>query len=106
MCTYNPWVYGAPSGIIKSETPTVNWDSTPLRVFMLSPPHNPEIIQLPVEETKTCYQHSAGLWAGCLDVWLLAGAGNFSLHSCIKTGSGAHPASYPVGTSGTFPGVR
>jgi hypothetical protein len=24
MCTYNPWVYGAPSGIIKSETPTVN----------------------------------------------------------------------------------
>jgi hypothetical protein len=32
-----------------------------------------------------------------------AGAGNFSLHHCIQTGSGAHPASYPVGTGGSFP---
>jgi hypothetical protein len=29
-----------------------------------------------------------------------AGAGNFSLH---QTGSGAHPASYPMGTRGSFP---
>jgi hypothetical protein len=28
-----------------------------------------------------------------------------SLHS-MKTGSGAHTASYPVGTVGSFPGVK
>jgi hypothetical protein len=27
-----------------------------------------------------------------------AGAGNFSLHHRIQNGSGAHPASYPMGT--------
>jgi hypothetical protein len=32
-----------------------------------------------------------------------AGAGNFSLHHRIQTGSGAYPASYPVGTGGSFP---
>jgi len=32
------------------------------------------------------------------------GAGNFSLHHCVQKGSGAHPASYPMGTSGSFPG--
>jgi hypothetical protein len=31
------------------------------------------------------------------------GAGNSSLHHCIQNGSEAHPASYPVGTSGSFP---
>jgi hypothetical protein len=35
-----------------------------------------------------------------------AGAGNFSLHQHIQTGSGAHPASYPVGTRGSFAGVK
>jgi hypothetical protein len=32
------------------------------------------------------------------------GAGNFSLHHRVKNGSGAHPASYPMGTRGSFPG--
>jgi hypothetical protein len=32
-----------------------------------------------------------------------AGAGDFSLHHRIQTGSGAHPASYPMGTSGSLP---
>jgi len=31
-----------------------------------------------------------------------AGAGNLSLHHCVQTGSGAPPASYPVGTRGSF----
>jgi hypothetical protein len=31
-----------------------------------------------------------------------AGAGNFSLHR-FQTGPGAHPASYPLGTRGSFP---
>jgi hypothetical protein len=32
-----------------------------------------------------------------------AGAGNFSLHHRVQTDSGAHPVSYPRGTSGSFP---
>jgi hypothetical protein len=34
------------------------------------------------------------------------GAGNFSLHHRIQNGSGAHPASYPMGTRGYFPGGK
>jgi hypothetical protein len=33
-----------------------------------------------------------------------AGAGNFSLHHRVQNGSGAYPASYPMGTRGSFPG--
>jgi hypothetical protein len=33
-----------------------------------------------------------------------AGAGNFSLHHCVQNGSGAHLASYPMGTRDSFPG--
>jgi hypothetical protein len=32
--------------------------------------------------------------------------GNFSLHHSVQNGSGAHPASYPMGTRGSFPGGR
>jgi hypothetical protein len=35
-----------------------------------------------------------------------AGAGNFSLHHRVQKGSGAHPASYPVGIRGSFPGGK
>jgi hypothetical protein len=35
-----------------------------------------------------------------------AGAGNFSLHYRVQNGSGAHPASYPIGTRGSFPGGK
>jgi hypothetical protein len=31
------------------------------------------------------------------------GAGNFSLHHRVHNGSGAHPASYPMGSRGSFP---
>jgi hypothetical protein len=33
-----------------------------------------------------------------------AGSGNFSLHHRVQTGSGAHPASYPMGTRSSFTG--
>jgi hypothetical protein len=39
-------------------------------------------------------------------VRFLAGAGNFSLHHRVQNGSGAHPASYPMGTRGSFPGSK
>jgi len=39
--------------------------------------------------------------------WRLAqlstGVGNFSLHQRVQRGSGAHPASYPMGARGSFP---
>jgi hypothetical protein len=50
--------------------------------------------------------YSAGLWAGCSVVRVPAGAGNFSLHHRVQTGSRAHPASYPMGTRGYFPGDK
>jgi hypothetical protein len=34
------------------------------------------------------------------------GVGNFSLHHRVQNGSGAHPASYPMGTRGSFPGGK
>jgi hypothetical protein len=35
-----------------------------------------------------------------------AGAGSFSLQHCVRTRSGAHPSSYPMGTRGSFLGVK
>jgi hypothetical protein len=34
------------------------------------------------------------------------GTGNFSLRHHIQTDSGVHPASYPLGTRGSFPGGK
>jgi hypothetical protein len=39
-------------------------------------------------------------------VRFLAGARNFSLHHRVQNGSGAHAASYPMGTRGSFPGIK
>jgi hypothetical protein len=36
----------------------------------------------------------------------LAGAGNFSLHHCVKTGSEAHPTSYLMENRGSLPGDK
>jgi len=43
-----------------------------------------------------------------MDDWMIgfrlpAGAGNFSLDHHVQTGYGAYPASYPMGTGGSFP---
>jgi hypothetical protein len=35
-----------------------------------------------------------------------AEAKDFSFNLCVRTGSGAHPAFYPMGTAGPFPGVK
>jgi hypothetical protein len=35
-----------------------------------------------------------------------AGAKDFSSVLCVQTGSGAHPASSPMGTGGPFPGGK
>jgi hypothetical protein len=44
-----------------------------------------------------------GLDDRCSRVLFPAGAGNFPLHHRVQNGSGAHPASYPMGTRGSFP---
>jgi hypothetical protein len=56
-----------------------------------------------------CHDSSVGIALGSrLDyrgsmVRFPAGAGNFSLLHLVQNGSGAHPASYPMGTRGSFP---
>jgi hypothetical protein len=39
-------------------------------------------------------------WATDWMIRVPTGAGNFFLHQRVQTGSGAHPASYPMGTRG------
>jgi hypothetical protein len=43
-----------------------------------------------------------------LDGWVRfpAGARDFSLLYSVQTGHEAHPASYPMGTGGSFPGGK
>jgi hypothetical protein len=49
---------------------------------------------------------SAGLRAGWSRVRVPAGAGNFSFHHRVQTGSGTRPTSYPMGSRGSFPGGK
>jgi hypothetical protein len=39
-------------------------------------------------------------------VWSPTEAEDFSSSLCVQTGSGAHPASCPMGTGGSFPGGK
>jgi hypothetical protein len=50
--------------------------------------------------------YGAGVRAGWLGVRLPVGVGNFSLHHRVQTSSGAHPASCPMDTRGSFPGGK
>jgi hypothetical protein len=65
-----------------------------------------------VESITKSYDSSVGLALGYgLDNWgsrnqFLARAGYFSLHNHVQKGSGTHPASYPMGTRGSFPGSK
>jgi hypothetical protein len=42
-------------------------------------------------------------WSGVRDP---GGAGNFYTQHRVQTGSGTHLSSYPVGTRGSFPGIK
>jgi hypothetical protein len=50
--------------------------------------------------------YSARLQAGLSGVRVPAEAGNFSPHYHVQIGSGAHSASYPMGSRGFFPGGK
>jgi hypothetical protein len=47
-----------------------------------------------------------GLDDRAIEVRSPAGAKDFSSNLCVQTGSGAHPASCPMGTGGPFPGGK
>jgi hypothetical protein len=47
-----------------------------------------------------------GLDDRAIEVRSPTGAEDFSSSPCVQTGSGAHPASYPMGTGGPFPGSK
>jgi hypothetical protein len=47
-----------------------------------------------------------GLGDRAIGVRSPAGAKDFSSKLCVQTGSGAHPASCPMGTGGPFPGGK
>jgi hypothetical protein len=47
-----------------------------------------------------------GLDNRAIEVRSPTGAEDFSSSLCVQTGSGAHPASYPVGTGGPFLGGK
>jgi hypothetical protein len=57
---------------------------------------------------------STGGGCGCSSVWVQTGRLGFDPWqkqrvlplACVQTTSEAHPASYPMGTEGPFPGVK
>jgi hypothetical protein len=57
-------------------------------------------------DSSVCIALSYGLDDGGSRVRFPAGAGDFSLHHRVQDGSGAHPASYSMGTRGSFPGGK
>jgi hypothetical protein len=76
-----------------------------------------KVLTLKPKETRLiliCFRHdsSVGIALGYgLDDWgsrvrFPAWAGNFSLHHRVQNGSGAHSASYTMGTRRSFPGVK
>jgi hypothetical protein len=58
------------------------------------------------EEPGIAQCYSAGLRGGWSGIRAPAGAGNFSLHHRVQISSVTHTASYPVCTTGSFPGGK
>jgi hypothetical protein len=52
--------------------------------------------------TRLTQRYSARLWAGWSGIRVPEEAGTFSLYHGVQTASGAHPASYPMGTRSSF----
>jgi hypothetical protein len=68
--------------------------------FLVSPMHSES------RDSSVGIALDYGLDDGGSRVRFSAGAGNFSLHRRVHNGSGAHPASCPMGTRGSFPGGK
>jgi hypothetical protein len=62
-------------------------------------------LRLVAESCTVCSSETFGYMDDrCSRVRFPTGAGNFSLHHRVQKGSGAHTASYPMGTRGSFLG--
>jgi hypothetical protein len=67
--------------------------------FHLAPKLTDGVIPpLPIHLHAIVFKYRAGLRTGWSEVRFSAGVGNFSFHNRVQTGSGVHPAPYPVGT--------
>jgi hypothetical protein len=93
-------------------------------VYWYIPQHPEPRVSHDFEATNHCWSPSQRKHTLCImtvDGWILynilnltfpngsrvpVGAGNFSPHHRVQTGSEAHPASYPMGSSGSFPGYK
>jgi hypothetical protein len=70
-----------------------------------------EVIRVNKSRREIC-DSSVGIATGyglddrMMGVQFPAGAGNFPRRRHVQTGSGTHPASYPMGTEGFFPGSK
>jgi len=58
------------------------------------------------EMKKTLQWYSVGLRVGWSGLRLPAATGNFSPYHRVQTGSGADPASYPMGIRDSFSGSK
>jgi hypothetical protein len=56
--------------------------------------------------SRIAQRYSAALRTGWSGVRVPIGAENFSPNHRVQNGSGAHPASYPTGTRGSFPWLK
>jgi hypothetical protein len=62
---------------------------------------------IPIPVPLYCLSYRGyGLDDRVIEVRSPAGAEDFSSRPSVQTGSEAHPASYPMGTGGPFPGVK
>jgi hypothetical protein len=69
-----------------------------------SSPHLPLINSVSPQTTTVSIRKTKTI--GALGFDSRRGAGNFSLHYHVQNGSGAHPASYPMGIRGSSLGVK
>jgi hypothetical protein len=67
---------------------------------------NPRMSQIYIHSSSVGIALGYGLNDRGSTVRFPAGAGYFSLHNRVQNGSGAHSASYPMGTRGSFNGGK
>jgi hypothetical protein len=79
-------------------------------MFLRNPFGEVRLIDLPLHTSFAEISYSVLMGYGLDDrgstVRFPAEAGNFSLHHCVQNDSGTHPASYPMGTRGSFSGDK
>jgi hypothetical protein len=59
-----------------------------------------------LEMESVCMVSGCRLDGRAIAIWSQAAANDLSCRLCVQTSSGAHPASYPVDTEGSLPGVK